>query len=107
MEKPAFKRKLILSNKDRLFDLGLLSITSSLISQFPSNDIMETVISNILSKHISGDFGSVSKESEMANLDSLKTNYIRIISLYDDLVEGGILVITENGYTTLMLSSDY
>ena len=87
----------------RKFHLGQVVITPAAKTTLSNNDVV-----NALTRHISGDFGIVSKDDKALNEEAIKTGD-RILSAYKDRKGIKFWIITEcdRSATTIMLPSEY
>lgn len=89
------------------FTLGQVVTTQGVIGLLEENQLPQTRLSELLTRHISGDWGNVPKEDKELN-DSSLDHGGRLMSSYT-VANQTIWIITEwdRSYTTLMLPSEY
>ncbi len=89
------------------FDTGQVVCTTNLQNKVGA-DNMDSVVSRVLARHVSGDWGDLSEEDKKANDKALK-NGERIMSSYNTENNIRVWVITEwdRSVTTVLLPEDY
>ena len=89
-----------------LFELGRVIATPDALDALQENN---TNITELLIRHVGGDWGNLSDEDRLENEQSVKNGW-RILSSYPINVRGGkVWIITEadRSATTLLLPSEY
>jgi hypothetical protein len=88
-----------------LFDLGQLVATPGALAALEKTGQSAT---DVLSRHVRGDWGDLSKEDKDENQFSLQKGF-RLLSSYHTTAGDKIWVITEadRSYTTLLLPEEY